>query len=151
MQKGRKNWQSSQHPTTLSGYIFANKVCIDNRKNLLNSNISSTYPDNMVNFGALAAEICWRVWAHPANFNRFRVFASLLQRRRSPDAMPTKLGRLSRLLRWYTVTYIHFGGFAPNRIFPIAKFTLRPSLAFSCISSVTARHSSCGRQPNFVA
>jgi len=29
--------------------------------------------------------------------------------------------------------------------------TLRPSLAFSYIGSVTARHSSSGRQPNFAA
>ena len=34
-------------------------------KNLLNSNTSSTCPDNMVNFGLLTAEICWRVWGHP--------------------------------------------------------------------------------------
>jgi len=34
---------------------------------------------------------------------------------------------------------------------PAAKFTLRPSLAFSYIGSVTARHSSSGCQPNFVA
>jgi len=27
----------------------------------------------MVNFGSLTAEICWRVWGNPANFNRFRV------------------------------------------------------------------------------
>jgi len=32
----------------------------------------------MVNFGLLAAEICWRVWGTPANFNGFRVFAALL-------------------------------------------------------------------------
>ena len=31
-------------------------------KNLLNINISSTCPYNMVNFGPLAAEIFWRVW-----------------------------------------------------------------------------------------
>ena len=31
------------------------------------------------------------------------------------------------------------------------KFTLRPSLAFSYIGSVTARHSSSVRQPNFAA
>ena len=47
-------------------------------KNLLNSNISSTCPHNMVNFGTLTAEICWRVWSTPANFNSFRVFAALL-------------------------------------------------------------------------
>ena len=45
----------------------------------LNSNISPTCPHNMVNFGALAAEIRWRVWGTPANFNGFRVLASLLQ------------------------------------------------------------------------
>jgi len=43
------------HRTTLSGYIFATKARIDNRKNLLNNNISPTCPHNMVNFGPLAA------------------------------------------------------------------------------------------------
>jgi len=32
----------------------------------------------MVNFGLLMAEICWRVWGTPANFNGFRVLAALL-------------------------------------------------------------------------
>ena len=32
----------------------------------------------MMNFGILTAEICWRVWGTPANFNRFRVLAALL-------------------------------------------------------------------------
>ena len=35
-------------------------------------------------------------------------------------------------------------------ILPGAKFTLCPNVAFSYIGSVTARHSSSGRQPNFV-
>jgi len=47
-------------------------------KNLLNSNISPTCPYNMVNFGPLAAEILWRIWGTPANFNGFRVMAALL-------------------------------------------------------------------------
>ena len=34
------------------------------------------------------------------------------------------------------------GALAPDGILPRAKFTLRPSLAFSYIGSVTARHSS---------
>jgi len=38
-----------------------------------------------------------------------------------------------------------------NGILPSAKCTLCPSLAFSYICSVTARHSSSGRQPNFAA
>jgi len=45
---------------------------------LLNSNTSSTCPDNMVNFGLLTAEIRWRVWGTTANFNGFRVLAALL-------------------------------------------------------------------------
>jgi len=43
----------------------------------------------MVNVGPLAAEIGWRVSGTPANFNRFRVLASLLQRRRSPEVNQT--------------------------------------------------------------
>jgi len=38
-----------------------------------------------------------------------------------------------------------------NGILLGAKFALRRSLAFSYINSVTARHSSSGRQPNFAA
>jgi len=47
-------------------------------KSLLNSNTSSTCSDNMVNFGVLPAEICWRVWGTAANFSWFRVLAALL-------------------------------------------------------------------------
>jgi len=54
------------------------KARIDNRKKLLDSNISPTRPHNMVNFGLLAAEIGPVVWGTQANFNGFRVLASLL-------------------------------------------------------------------------
>jgi len=47
-------------------------------KNLLNADTSSTCPRNMVNFGLLTDEICWRVWGTPANFHGFRVLAALL-------------------------------------------------------------------------
>jgi len=47
-------------------------------KNLLSSNISSTRPHNMVNFGPLAAEIISLVCGTPANFNGFGVLAALL-------------------------------------------------------------------------
>jgi len=43
----------------------------------------------MANFGPLAAETGSRVWGTPANFNGFRVLATLLQRRRSPEANQT--------------------------------------------------------------
>jgi len=74
-----KKPQSGHHRKTLSGYILASKARIDNlKKNLLSSDMSSTCPYNMVNFGLLTAEICWRVWGTPANFNGFRVLAALL-------------------------------------------------------------------------
>jgi len=76
---GPKKSPSGHHRTTLSGYIFATNARIDNRKkNLLSSNISSTCPHNMVNFGPVTAEISSRVWGIPANFNGFRVLAALL-------------------------------------------------------------------------
>jgi len=76
---GCKKLSSAHHRTTLSGYIFVIEACIDNRKkNLLNSNTSSTCPHNIANFGPLTAEICWGVWGTPANFNGFRVLAALL-------------------------------------------------------------------------
>jgi len=40
--------------------------------------MSSTCPHNITNFGLLTAEMCWRVWGTPANFDGF---ASLLLRR----------------------------------------------------------------------
>ena len=70
---------SRHHRTTLSGYIFATKARIDNRKKtLLSSNISPTGPYNMVNVSLLAAEIVSLVWGTPANFNGFHVLAALL-------------------------------------------------------------------------
>ena len=48
------------------------------RKKSSNSNISSICPDNMVNFGPLAAEIDSVVWGTPANFNGVCVLAALL-------------------------------------------------------------------------
>jgi len=81
---------SRHHRTILSGYIFAAKACIDNRKkNLSNSNIYSTCPHIIANFSPLAAEVGSGVWSTPANFKGFRVLASLLQRRCSPEANQT--------------------------------------------------------------
>jgi len=98
----RKNSPSAQRRVMLSGYIFATKAWIDNRENLLNSNIFSTrLHHNMVNFGPLTTEIDWRVWFCGrtesrrilklgfANFNGFRVLALLLHRRRSTEVNQT--------------------------------------------------------------
>ena len=92
------------HRTTLSGYIFGTKACIDNWKKLVKHQYSSTCPDNKVNFGLLTAEICWRVWGTPANFNGFRVLAPLLH--------GTLVVGVSQSLRRWTegATYIRQGG-----------------------------------------
>ena len=57
----------------------------------------------------------------------------------------------SLAISWAGTLYIHFWGLLPpNRILPAAKFTLRLSLVFSCIDSITAWHLCSGHQPNFV-
>jgi len=79
-------------------------------KKLLNSNISPKRLHNVAHFGPLTAEIGLPVWGTPANFNRFRVLASLLQRCRSPEANQT----LHDL--WPSpglIHYIHFWGLLP--------------------------------------
>ena len=73
-----KSLPSGHYRTRLSGYIFTTKAHIDNRKNLLKGNISSTCPHNMANFCPLTAEIVSLVWGTPANFNGFHVLATLL-------------------------------------------------------------------------
>jgi len=49
------------------------------------------------------------------------------------------------ILDWYTI-YTFSGAFDPKRILPGAKFTFRPSLAFSYIGSITVRYSQCVSQ-----
>jgi len=75
--KVAKKSPSGHHRTTLSGYVFATKSRIDNRKKRLSSHTFSTCPHNMANFGRLAAEIGSGVCGTPANLNVFRVLAAL--------------------------------------------------------------------------
>jgi len=89
-------------------------------KKLLNVKISSTSSYNTANFGPLTAEIGSGVWGTPANFNGFRVLASLLQRRRSQEANQTLHDVLpSRGLVHYKL-YI-FRGIAHSRNFARSK------------------------------
>ena len=125
-----------------ASHNFVRLYLRQSEKKLLSINISSIRLHNMANFGSLAA-----VWGTPANFNGFREFASLLQRRRSVMANQT----LHDV--WLfpgLVHYMHiFVGSCPWRNFALCKihFTLRPSLAFSYIGSVTARHFTSEREP----
>jgi len=88
VKKSSKNWPSGHHRTTLLGYIFTTKACIDNwKKNLLSSNISSTCRHNMVNFGPLAAEIGAVVWG-PCKFQRVSCLCSVTARHCSSGHHP---------------------------------------------------------------
>jgi len=84
---GRKNYAklpSAHHRTRLSGYIFAMKACIDNRKNLVKQqyllHMSSQYGERRPTNNWDRFE-SWG--GTPAHFNGFRVLASLLHRHRS--------------------------------------------------------------------
>jgi len=119
---------SGHHRTTLSGYIFATKAHVDSQKNFLSSNISSTCPQNMVNFSPLAAEIGPVVWGTPANFNGFQVLASLLT---AATSLNINQPNFARCLAVSWAGTLHFRMLLlPDGNLPRAKFTLRPSLAF---------------------
>ena len=100
----------------------------------------------MANFSPLAAAIVSLVWDAPANFNRFRVLAPLLQRRRSTEAKQT-------LHDVWPSHYIYiFGGGCPVTEFCQVQISVCVlQVLRSPIGSVTARHSGSGREPNFAA
>jgi len=104
----------------------------------------------MANFGPLTAENGSGVCGTPETFNKFRVLPSLLQQHCSTDLNQTTHDVFGRLLCWYTI-YTFLGALAPKGNLPGAKFALHPSLAFASIGSISAWHSSSGRQPNFAA
>jgi len=148
---GRKNSPKIRHLRTIAQLyrVMSSQLTHVSAigKKLLNSNISSTFPHNMVvNFGSLMAEIGWRVWGtqqSSAGFASWFSYCTDVAQRRSTK-LCTMFGRL--LVR---TLYIHFRELLPpNESLPGAKFTLRPNLAFVYIGSVTARHSSSGRHPN---
>ena len=101
---GREKSSFWHHRTILSGHIFGTKACIDNRKKVVKQHYLLHMFDNMVNFGLLTAEICWRVWGTPVNFNGFRILAALLH--------GTLVVGVSQTLRRWTegATYIRQGG-----------------------------------------
>jgi len=126
-------------------YLHNEGTYRQSEKDLLNSNVSPTCPHNMVNFGPLAAVICWQVWGTLASFNGFHILASLLQRRRSPEANKT----LHNL--WPSPGLLHyiyiFGGSCP-----LTEFCqLQNSVCVQVLRSpilAALWHSSSGRQPS---
>jgi len=102
--KSRQKSPSGHHRTNLSGYIFATKAHIDNRKKLVKQqyllHMSSQY-------GELRPTSGWDRFVslgHPCNFNGFRVLAALLH------SIPVA-GVSQTLRRWPEgATYIRQGG-----------------------------------------
>jgi len=87
---------------------------------------------------------------HPSKFQRVSHLVFVTAATSLTAGQPNFAGCLA--VSWAATLYIHFLVLLPpDRILPGVKFTLRPSLAFSYIRSVTVRHSSRGRQPNFAA
>ena len=86
---------------------------------------------------------------HPIKFQRVSRLGSVTAATSLAGGQPN----LARCLAvsWPGTLYTFSGALAPDGILTGAKLTLRPSLAFSYIGSVTARHSSSGRQPNCAA
>jgi len=117
-------------------------------KKLLNSNISSTCQNNMVNFGPLGGWDHFISLGHPGKFQWVSRFGFLTAATLLNGSQPNFAQCLA--VSCAGTLYIHFWAFLPsNGVLPGATFTFRPRLALSYFGSVTARHSSSGRQPNF--
>ena len=76
MQKSHQKLQSGHHRTTLSGYMFATKAHIDNRKKKL---VKQQYLVHMSpQYGELRPTSGWDRFGSLTNFNGFCVLAALL-------------------------------------------------------------------------
>jgi len=133
--KLRQKSLSVHYRTTLSGSIFASKTWVDNRKkNLLNSNISSTCSHNMVNGWDLLASL-----GYPSKFQRVSRLGFVI----TPTSRNGGRPNFARcLVVSWAATFFFLGGEALQN-------SLCISLAFSYIGSVTAWHSSTRRQPEY--
>ena len=77
-QKIARNSPSGHHRTTLSGYIFATKACIDNRKELVKQQY---LPHMSLQYGELRSTSGWDRFVslgHPSKFQRLSRLAALL-------------------------------------------------------------------------
>jgi len=152
---GRKNrqtftaWAPSHN---LSGCIFATKACIDNRKKLVKQQFLHMSPA-VCELWPISGLDGFTSLGHPSKFQWVSRlgFVTAAMTLDVTAGMTAKRCTMFGCLLAATVC-IHFRGLlSPNEILQGAKFTLRPSLAFSYIGSVTARHSSSWRQPNLAA
>ena len=107
----------------------------------------------MANFGTLTAEIDSGSLRHRSKFQRVSCLGFVTAATSLTGGQPNFARCLA--VSWIGTVYIHiWTAVAPGRNFARCKislkiFTLRPSLAFFYIGSVTAPHLSSRRQPNF--
>jgi len=140
-QKLHKKSPSVHHRPTLLDYIFATKACIDNQKKLVKQqyvlHMSSQYRELRPTNGWDLLASLW----HPSKFQRVSRLGFITALTLLNGGQPNFAWCFA--ICWAGTLYIHFWGLLlPNRILPGAKFTLRPSLAFSYTGSVTAWYSS---------
>jgi len=136
---GRKNYAKNHHLRTIAQLCRA--ICSQGRhvstigKKLLNGNIVSVCSHNMVNFGPLTAEICWRVWA-PQQISTG--FASWLRYCRDvAQRRSTKLCTVfGPLLHWYTIYALWGRGCCPLTEFCQLQYSLCIQVLRSPILSV---------------
>jgi len=94
-QKWRKKSPSGHHPTTLSGYIFATKACIDNRKKLVKQQY---LPHMSLQYDELRPTSGWDRFVslgHPSKFQRLSRLDSITARHSSSGRQP-KFAALNR-------------------------------------------------------
>jgi len=125
---GHKNLPSEHHRTNLSGYIFATKAYIDNRKKASKQqhllHMSSQY-------GELRPTNSWDrlvSLGHPGKVQRVSHLGFVTAPVSLSRGQPNFAWCLT--VSWAGTLYIYFrGALAPNGILPGAKFTLHISLA----------------------
>ena len=124
---------SVHHCTTLSSCIFATKACIDNRKNLLNSNMSLTCAHNMANFGPLTLRPV-REFGAPQQISTGFAFAFVTAATSLTGGQPNFARCLT--VSWAATLHIHFRAFLPsNGILPEVHFASK-----SCTLLYLQRH-----------
>jgi len=138
-QKIAKNSPSAHHRTTLSGYIYATKARIDNRKNVLNSN-SIPPPHVLTIYGELRPTSGWARFVslgHPSKFER-------VSRLGFVTATASLNGSQSNFARCLAVSRagiytIHFWGSCPVTEFCQVQNSLCVQVLRSPIGSDTSR------------
>jgi len=130
-----KNSPSAYQRTNLSGYIFATKILIGNRKKL---GKQQYLPHLSSQYGKLRTTNGWDRFVslgHPSKFQRVSRLGFVNAATSLNGSQPNFVQCL--VVSWAGTLYIHFWGLLPrNGILPGAKFTLCPSMhhrtSFSC-------------------